>query len=84
MPKESEDEEEEEEEEEEESDFKVALDEDEMCIYHYLKEDSPLPEEQVITLVEKFWREEPYKYVCSGSPPQILLFTLVNPLIIYN
>ena len=60
LPKESEDEEEGE--EEEGSDFKVLLDEDEMCIYRYLKEDSPLPEEQVIALVEKFWREEPYKY----------------------
>ena len=63
MPKESEDEEEEE--EEEERDFKVPLDEDEMCIYRYLKEDSPMPEEQVIALVEKFWREEPYKYAVA-------------------
>ena len=59
LPKEDEDEEEE---EEEENEFKVTLEEDEMSIYRYLKEDSPLSEEQVVALVEKFWKEEPYKY----------------------
>lgn len=60
LPKEDDDEEEETEEEGDE--FKVPLNEDEMFIYRYLKEDSPLPEEQVITIMEKFWKEEPYKY----------------------
>lgn len=62
LPQEDEDEEEE---EEEDNDFKVALDEDEMSIYRYLKDDALLPEEQVVALVEKFWKEEPYKYTVT-------------------
>ena len=58
---EKEENEEEEEEEEEESEFKEHLSDEEMAMYQYLKEDTPLPDEQLLPLLERFWKEEPYR-----------------------